>query len=961
MYRAFNRETGEFLAIKEIAIKDMPQSHLASVQSEVEMLHSLQHPRIVRCLETVRTTDHLYIVQELMTNGSLASVVKKFGRFPEPLVATYTRQVLEGLDWLHSHGVCHRDIKGANVLIAKEGQVRLADLGVARKLSDTTGVGSVVGTPYWMAPEIIQMSRFTTASDIWSLGCTLIELLAGEPPYYDLAPISALYRIVQDAHPPLPRHVSAAATAFMMECFTRDPAARPSAATLLQHAWLQAADADADASAAAAVTVAAADPAAAAAAAAVAAAFPPSPQIAPIGGGGPPQAGVGGEGAKRPTPEHRVGRLVVQTVVQTGEEREEELHSVADQRGGCGSEPQSHVGRTPPATPPRSQLQGPGGRSRPSPLDSARRPSGHRHGAGGGARHSSSGRSGGVGAHCTGLGGGASGSGSHLARAASPGNKPLTVELAATGKGAGSQLLSLEERSQLLSPRADDLNTIESLSPREWNRPASAASGQQLPQLPQPLPASQHATAAAAAGAHRQHAHANTPDRLLLPLSCCAAGAVAATAAAAAAAGEQPPPQLAASTAQSPAGGAEAGGAGGGGGEDASDTATSRSQTMQSAVQQGGGGGGGGDGPGQAGGVGAAAPPKHEEAHRTAAGAVAQAPTAAALPGSPAMHGHGGGMPGGSHSHSHASSPQVAAAQSALDTPEVAAAAAAAAVATLGRGGAHDEERPLCGFVWKRGSGLRSFAYQRRFFYLQHGCLCYRSGEPGLSAETGELVFTHLVEKRIPLSSVLNVRVHSKLKFEFELVCAARSFRLRTPSAQALAVWVTTISAEWMKVQGGAGGNSHSMQQAVAARQLLDAATAAQHSVAAQHQLHMHGQQLLQPPPPPPQPALVAAASAAAAANAVVAAQQPLEVVVPGATQGELLTWRPTPPARHRSANDASGADAVRGYTREAFQGRTASKRGLHALPPPGTPPLSPALPAQRQPAPAMGLTIDVR
>ena len=204
---------------------------------------------------------------------------------------------------------------------------------------------------------------------------------------------------------------------------------------------------------------------------------------------------------------------------------------------------------------------------------------------------------------------------------------------------------------------------------------------------------------------------------------------------------------------------------------------------------------------------------------------------------------------------------------------------------------------------------------------------------------------------------MLNVRVHSKLKFEFELVCAARSFRLRTPSAQALAVWVTTISAEWMKVQGGVGGNSHSMQQAVAARQLLDAA--AQHSVAAQHQLHaehqlqLHQQQL--------QPALVAAASAAAAANAVVAGQQPLEVVVPGAPQGELLTWRPTPPARHRTANDASGADAVRGYTREAFQGRTASKRGMHALPPPGTPPLSPALPAQRQPAPAMGLTIDVR
>ena len=97
----------------------------------------------MRCYETVRTTDHLYIVLELMGNGSLASIVKKFGRFPEALVATYTRQILEGLDWLHSHGVCHRDIKGANVLIAREGEVKLADLGVARKLGDEKGSGAV--------------------------------------------------------------------------------------------------------------------------------------------------------------------------------------------------------------------------------------------------------------------------------------------------------------------------------------------------------------------------------------------------------------------------------------------------------------------------------------------------------------------------------------------------------------------------------------------------------------------------------------------------------------------------------------------------------------------------------------------------------------------------------------------------------------------------------------------------
>ena len=212
------------------------------MQSEIDLLHKLQHPLIVRYFETVRTADHLYLVLEYVENGSLASIVKNFGRFPEHLVVVYVRQVLTGLEWLHQHGVCHRDIKGANLLITKEGQVKLADFGVARNVQDTTGIQSVVGTPYWMAPEIIQMSAFTTASDIWSLGCTIIELINGEPPHYDLAPISALYRIVQDPHPPLPKDISPLLVDFLSRCFTRDPERRATAAQLRKHEWLRSAE-----------------------------------------------------------------------------------------------------------------------------------------------------------------------------------------------------------------------------------------------------------------------------------------------------------------------------------------------------------------------------------------------------------------------------------------------------------------------------------------------------------------------------------------------------------------------------------------------------------------------------------------------------------------------------------------------------------------------------------------------
>lgn len=140
-------------------------------------------------------------------NGSLHSIAKNFGRFPENLVGLYMSQVLHGLLYLHEQGVIHRDIKGANILTTKQGLVKLADFGVA---SRTTGLSesSVVGTPYWMAPEVIELSGATTASDIWSLGCTVIELLEGKPPYYNLQPMPALFRIVNDDHPPLPQGAS---------------------------------------------------------------------------------------------------------------------------------------------------------------------------------------------------------------------------------------------------------------------------------------------------------------------------------------------------------------------------------------------------------------------------------------------------------------------------------------------------------------------------------------------------------------------------------------------------------------------------------------------------------------------------------------------------------------------------------------------------------------------------------
>ncbi|KAG5635282.1 hypothetical protein H0H81_011830, partial [Sphagnurus paluster] len=206
--------------------------------SEIDLLKNLNHENIVKYKGFVKTREYLYIILEFCENGSLHNISKRFGKFPENLVAVYISQVLEGLVYLHDQGVIHRDIKGANILTNKDGTVKLADFGVAS--NTTTGVrdDAVVGSPYWMAPEVIEQSGATTASDIWSVGCVVIELLEGHPPYHTLDPMPALFRIVQDDCPPIPEGASPIVKDFLYHCFQKDCNLRISAKKLLKHPWM---------------------------------------------------------------------------------------------------------------------------------------------------------------------------------------------------------------------------------------------------------------------------------------------------------------------------------------------------------------------------------------------------------------------------------------------------------------------------------------------------------------------------------------------------------------------------------------------------------------------------------------------------------------------------------------------------------------------------------------------------
>lgn len=237
VYKGLHATTGDFVAIKKVDKTRLNSKTTSSVTREVELLKKLDHPSILKIYECMDTEEYLYLVLEFMENGSLVTVLEKFGPLPESLVIIYVYQALIGLKYLHENNVLHRDIKAANILINKDGGIKLADFGVASDINkDASARFSVVGTPYWMAPEAIELiCPPCTGSDIWSIGSTTIELLTGQPPYFEMSPISAIFRIVQDPHPPVPTAISEMMTDFISKCFIKDPENRPSAQQLMSH------------------------------------------------------------------------------------------------------------------------------------------------------------------------------------------------------------------------------------------------------------------------------------------------------------------------------------------------------------------------------------------------------------------------------------------------------------------------------------------------------------------------------------------------------------------------------------------------------------------------------------------------------------------------------------------------------------------------------------------------------
>lgn len=177
---------------------------------------------------------------EYLGGGSCLDLVKE-RPFDEASAAIVCRELLLGLDYLHGSGKIHRDIKAANILLSGSGKVKIADFGVAAQLTNIKSQRmTFVGTPYWMAPEVIQEEGYDFRADIWSLGITAMELVNGEPPNAEMHPMKALFHIPKAPAPrPDASKFSRDFRSFVSACLVKDAEHRPTARDLLQHRFIQ--------------------------------------------------------------------------------------------------------------------------------------------------------------------------------------------------------------------------------------------------------------------------------------------------------------------------------------------------------------------------------------------------------------------------------------------------------------------------------------------------------------------------------------------------------------------------------------------------------------------------------------------------------------------------------------------------------------------------------------------------
>ncbi|KAJ6469033.1 STE/STE20/PAKA protein kinase [Mycena vitilis] len=240
VYVAKTLATGKKVAIKEMDLSHQPRKEL--IVNEILVMKESQHPNIVNFIESYLVkANELWVIMEYMEGGALTDIIEN-NTMEEDQISSICFETCKGLGHLHSQSIIHRDIKSDNVLLDALGRVKITDFGFCAKLTDQKSKrATMVGTPYWMAPEVVKQKEYGAKVDIWSLGIMAIEMIENEPPYLDEEPLKALYLIATNGTPTLkkPEALSRELKGFLAVCLCVDVSSRATANELLDHEFLK--------------------------------------------------------------------------------------------------------------------------------------------------------------------------------------------------------------------------------------------------------------------------------------------------------------------------------------------------------------------------------------------------------------------------------------------------------------------------------------------------------------------------------------------------------------------------------------------------------------------------------------------------------------------------------------------------------------------------------------------------
>ncbi|XP_025412808.1 serine/threonine-protein kinase 3 [Sipha flava] len=238
VYKALHKESGQVLAIKQVPV----DTDLQEIIKEISIMQQCDSPYVVKYYGSYFKNTDLWIVMEYCGAGSVSDIMRlRKKTLSEDEIATILSDTLKGLEYLHLRRKIHRDIKAGNILLNSEGHAKLADFGVAGQLTDTMAKrNTVIGTPFWMAPEVIQEIGYDCVADMWSLGITALEMAEGKPPYGDIHPMRAIFMIPTKPPPSFrePDKWTPEFIDFVSQCLVKNPEERATATKMLEHEFI---------------------------------------------------------------------------------------------------------------------------------------------------------------------------------------------------------------------------------------------------------------------------------------------------------------------------------------------------------------------------------------------------------------------------------------------------------------------------------------------------------------------------------------------------------------------------------------------------------------------------------------------------------------------------------------------------------------------------------------------------